>query len=153
AARVLIATVSVSFVPTAEILQLRGAAQSALHEQAAAMAISRFERRVFVRGVVEVSNYCRENCLYCGMRRDNRTLTRFRAAHEQLAELLIHQRPRSVTDVNIQSGEDPVVVREVVLPLVETLRRETTLGISVCLGTLSPALYNALKAAGAEIYI
>ncbi|HEY6169310.1 MAG TPA: radical SAM protein, partial [Verrucomicrobiae bacterium] len=109
--------------------------------------------RVFLRAVVEVSNYCRENCVYCGMRRDNRALSRFRAAHDQLAELLIHHRPASVTDVNIQSGEDPVVVREVVIPLVQTLRRETDLGVSVCLGTLSPPLYAELRAAGASIYI
>jgi biotin synthase len=108
---------------------------------------------VFVRAVVEVSNFCRENCSYCGMRRDNRDLARYRAKHEQIAELLIEHRPASVTDVNIQTGEDPVAVREVVLPLIETLRRETTLGISVCLGTLSPELYAELQAAGASIFI
>jgi biotin synthase len=106
-----------------------------------------------VRAVVEVSNFCRENCHYCGMRRDNRSLERFRAKYEQIAELLIHHRPASVTDVNIQTGEDPVVVREVVLPLIEILRRETSLGISVCLGTLSPELYDELQNAGASIFI
>jgi biotin synthase len=106
-----------------------------------------------VRAVVEVSNFCRENCAYCGMRRDNRTLARYRAQHEQIAELLIEQRPASVTDVNIQSGEDPVAVREVVLPLIETLRRETPLGISVCLGTLTPEIYDELQSAGASIFI
>src|SRR6185369_15587533 len=116
-------------------------------------ARERFGRQVFVRGVVEVSNYCRENCAYCGMRRSNRSLDRFRAEHEQLAELLIHHRPASITDLNIQAGEDPVAVREVVLPLIRTLRRETPLGISVCLGLLSPNIYAELKEAGAEIYI
>jgi biotin synthase len=106
-----------------------------------------------VRAVVEISNFCRENCAYCGMRRDNRRLARFRAQAEQIAELLIEHRPASVTDVNIQTGEDPVAVREVVLPLIATLRRETSLGISVCLGTLSPELYPQLQSAGASIFI
>jgi biotin synthase len=44
-------------------------------------------------------------------------------------------------------------VAEVVLPLVETLRRETTLGVTVCLGTLEAGLYSKLQAAGAEMYI
>jgi biotin synthase len=44
-------------------------------------------------------------------------------------------------------------VREVALPLIKALRRETSLGISVCLGTLQRELYEALKAAGATIYI
>src|SRR5271170_7153302 len=127
--------------------------QVAMHESAAAATRTEFGRNVFVRAVVEVSNFCRENCSYCGMRRDNRTLHRYRARHEQIAELLIHHRPASVTDVNLQSGEDPVVVREVVLPLLETLRRETSLGVSLCLGTLTPPLYDALQEAGATIYI
>jgi len=140
-----------SYFPTEADLTLNGAAQAAWHERAAAATRVRFGRQVFVRGVVEVSNYCRENCAYCGMRRDNRKLSRYRARHEELAELLIHHRPPSVTDVNIQAGEDPVAVREVVLPLIQALRRETSLGISVCLGTLTPSLYDELKSAGAAM--
>jgi biotin synthase len=139
--------------PTESELALNGAAQAALHERAVAATRSQFGKKVFVRAVVEVSNFCRENCGYCGMRHDNRNLARYRAQHEQIAELLIEHRPDSVTDVNIQAGEDPVAVREVVLPLIETLRRETPLGISVCLGTLTPELYDALQNAGAAIYI
>jgi len=132
---------------------MNGVAQAALHERAVAATRERFGRQVFVRAVVEVSNFCRENCAYCGMRRDNRALHRYRARHDQLAELLVHNRPASVTDVNIQAGEDPLAVREVVLPLIKALRRETSLGISVCLGTLTPGIYSELKAAGATIYI
>src|SRR5438552_3591013 len=141
-------------MPTAELLRTRSeAAERALHEKASEAARARFGKRVFVRAVVEISNYCRQNCHYCGMRRSNRELKRFRAHHEQLAELLLHKRPASVTDVNIQAGEDPVAVREVALPLIRTLRRETKLGISVCLGSLSPAIYSELKEAGASLYI
>ncbi len=115
--------------------------------------MSRFGRQVFVRGVVEISNYCRENCGYCGMRRANRGLDRYRAKVDELAELLVHRRPRSVTDVSLQSGEDPRAVREVALPLIRILKRETSLGIIVCLGTLDMALYRELREAGAEVYI
>ncbi len=136
-----------------ESLRARGRAQEELQARASAAARTRFGREVFVRAVVEASNYCRENCAYCGMRRDNRALARFRAEHDTLAELLIHHRPGCVTDVNIQTGEDPVAVRELILPLIRTLRRETPLGISVCLGTLAPDLYDELQEAGASIYI
>lgn len=141
------------FIPTAPLLEATGNAQQDLHARAAATAQARFGRRVFVRAVVEASNYCRQNCDYCGMRRDHRSLSRFRAKVDQLADLLIHQRPDSVTDVNIQTGEDPLAAREVVLPLVQVLRRETPLGISVCLGSLGPALYAQLQEAGATTYI
>jgi len=141
------------FFPTTDVLKSRGKAQLALHDRAARAALRQFGRQVFLRGVVEVSNYCRENCAYCGMRRDNRDLARHRARLDQMAELLVHHRPPAITDVNIQSGEDPLVVREVVLPLIAVLRRETRLGISVCLGTLNRPLYHELKSAGASIYI
>jgi len=140
-------------MPTVDLLRSQGQAREALHKRAANIAFKQFGHRVFLRGVVEVSNFCRENCSYCGMRRDNRNLVRYRARHDELAELLVHHRPASITDLNIQAGEDPVVVRQVVLPLIKTLRRETPLGISVCLGTLSNDLCAELKHAGASVYI
>ena len=140
-------------MPPADLLRSRGPAQLSLHQRAAQAAARHFGRRVFIRAVVEVSNFCRENCAYCGMRRDNRSLARYRAQAGQLAELLVEHRPASITDVNIQAGEDPVVVREVVLPLIRALREATPLGVSVCLGSLDPALYSELREAGASIYI
>ncbi len=137
----------------AALLRTNGSVQQELHERAAALAREHFGNKVFVRAVVEISNFCRENCHYCGMRRDNDSLTRYRARFDELAELLIHHRPESVTDVNLQAGEDPVAIRTVAIPLIKALRRETTLGISVCLGTLNESLYRELRQAGATIYI
>jgi biotin synthase len=138
-----------------DFLQLDGAgdAQHAFHARAAVIRDAVFGKRVFVRGVVEVSNYCRQNCQYCAMRRDNHDLVRYRLAADELAELLIHHRPPSITDIDIQAGEDPVAVRDVVLPLVRELRRHTDLGIMLCLGTLSPREYDELRDAGADYYV
>lgn len=129
------------------------AAQRACHARAAAMRDTVFGRRVFVRGVVEVSNYCRQNCHYCAMRRDNHDLLRYRLAADDLAELIIHHRPASITDIDIQTGEDPVAVREVVLPLVRLLQQHTDLGITLCLGTLTPREYDELREAGGQYYV
>jgi biotin synthase len=137
----------------ADQLRTNGGVQQELHERAAAVARDHFGNRVFVRAVVEISNFCRENCRYCGMRRENDSLARYRARFEELAELLIHHRPESVTDVNLQAGEDPAAIRTVAIPLIKALRRETTLGISVCFGTLSENLYRELRQAGASVYI
>jgi biotin synthase len=142
-----------SFIPDRKTVQVRGAAQKSFHEAAAAAAGLRFGRQVFVRGVVEISNYCRENCGYCGMRRSNRDLERYRGTVDELAELLVHRRPASVTDVSLQAGEDPVAVREIAIPLIRVLKRETSLGVIVCLGTLEGGLYRDLREAGAEVYI
>src|SRR5258706_15246714 len=94
-----------------------------LEQRADALRDEVFGRKVFVRGVIEVSNYCRQNCNYCGMRRDNRDLKRFRVELELLRELVRHGLPEVITDLNIQTGEDVVGDREIVLPLIETIRK------------------------------
>ena len=86
-----------------------------------------------------------------GMRRDNRDLKRFRLELESLRELVRHGLPETITDLNLQAGEDPVGVREIILPLIETIRSETKLGVSVCLGTLDRKLYDELKAGGSKL--
>jgi biotin synthase len=144
---------SMAFFPGLDQLTVTGAKQQQLHEQAAAVARQQFGKKVFVRAVVEISNFCRENCQYCGMRRDNRDLRRFRFKVDELAELIINHRPSSITDINLQAGEDPVAVREIAIPLIKFIREQTPLGVSVCLGTLNEALYTELQNAGASIYI
>lgn len=131
-----------------------GSDSATLEQSAEAVRDEVFGREVFVRGVIEVSNFCRQNCKYCGMRRDNRGLHRFRVELESLRELVRHGIPDVITDLNIQTGEDTLGDREIVLPLIETIREERpNLGISVCLGTLDRKLYDQLKAAGASYYI
>jgi biotin synthase len=134
-------------------LRATGPDRNRAHAAAAEVRDREFGATVFVRGVVEVSNFCRENCAYCGMRRDNRSLDRFRLERDEILDLLLHRRPASITDINFQTGEDPVAVREVVIPVIRELAAQTDLGISVCLGTLSPNEYRALKEAGASLYI
>lgn len=130
-----------------------GFSTSPLEERAGALRDEVFGRQVFVRGVIEVSNYCRQNCDYCGMRRDNRDLNRFRLELETLRETIRHGLPEMITDINLQTGEDTVGVRELILPLIETIRQETNLGVSVCLGTLDHKIYDELRQAGASYYI
>ena len=124
-----------------------------LEQHAGALRDENFGLEVFVRGVIEVSNFCRQNCDYCGMRRGNRDLKRFRLELESLREIVRQGLPETITDLNLQAGEDAVAVREIILPLIETIREETNLGISVCLGTLDHKLYDELKQAGASYYI
>jgi biotin synthase len=134
-------------------LNASGEAQASLHRAAWKAAREHFGPAVFVRGVVEVSNFCRQNCSYCGMRRDNRELSRYRLDAGSLFEWIEQVRPASMTDINIQAGEDPVAVRQVVVPLVRALRERTALGVSVCLGTLDQRDCDALRDAGANYFI
>jgi biotin synthase len=143
-----------SLPPSAHSIASLDYDESTLEQRAGVLRDEVFGREVFVRGVIEVSNFCRQNCNYCGMRRDNRDLHRFRVELESLRELVRHGLPDVITDLNIQTGEDTLGDREIVLPLIETIRKEKPhLGISVCLGTLDPKLYDELRKAGASYYI
>jgi len=135
------------------LLDSLGSSQLDWHEQGRLSRNKIWGEKVFVRAVVEVSSYCRQNCSYCGMRRDNESLERYRMEADLLREILFENLPPSVTDINIQAGEDPVVVREVVIPLIREVRENTSLGISVCLGSLDGKLYQELYEAGADLYI
>ena len=137
----------------ASLLHAEGEMQTALHRAAGEAARAQFGRAVFVRGVVEVSNFCRQNCTYCGMRRDNRALARYRLDAETMFDWINQVRPPAMTDINIQAGEDPVAVREIVVPLVRALRERTDLGVSVCVGTHDQRDYDALHEAGASYFI
>lgn len=129
------------------------AAGEALRGKAALVRDRVFGPTVFVRAVVEISNFCRENCGYCGMRRDNRSLDRFRLDPEEIFEKVMSDLPECVTDLNIQAGEDPRAVRDVAIPLLRRLRAETDLGLSVCLGTLSREDSDHLREAGGDYYV
>lgn len=135
------------------LLQLRGPEQDVLHRAAARFRDEQFSQSIHVRGVVEISNYCRQSCNYCGMRKENKALKRKRTSAEEVFNFIVQNRPDSVADINIQAGEDPVAVRDIALPLIRMLREQTDLGISVCLGTLSPREYDSLREAGADFYI
>jgi len=131
----------------------RGALQTRLHEEAAAARGAVFGGRVFVRAVVEVSNFCREDCRYCGMRRSDRGLARRRLDPDEVFDWIVKVCPPSATDINLQSGEDPVAARDVIAPLVRRIKAETRLGVSVCPGTLDPRDTRELLDAGADYYV
>jgi biotin synthase len=136
-----------------DLLMARGLAQEALHDEAGSVTKAVFQDKVFIRGVLEISNYCRQNCHYCGMRRDHRQLTRGRIPYESLLELILDRRPSYITDLNLQAGEDPRAVREIALPLIRELKNKTNLGLSVGLGSLNPSLCDELREAGASYYV
>ncbi|MCL6614213.1 MAG: [FeFe] hydrogenase H-cluster radical SAM maturase HydE, partial [Firmicutes bacterium] len=62
---------------------------------------------VHLRALIEFSNYCRANCLYCGLRRENTRLERYRLPLEEIEGLIIQARRLGFGTVVLQSGEDP----------------------------------------------
>ena len=101
-----------SLPPSAYRFSPHGHDNGALEKSAGALRDEVFGREVFVQGVIEVSNFCRQNCNYCGMRRDNRDLKRFRVELESLRELVRHGLPDVITDLNMPNMDGISLVRE-----------------------------------------
>ena len=62
---------------------------------------------VHLRGLIEFSNTCRQNCLYCGLRRDNLQVQRYRMEPEKIYDLAVKAVSYGYKTVVLQSGEDP----------------------------------------------
>jgi biotin synthase len=137
------------------MITAEGSAQQQLHAQAAAIRDRVFRRSVVVRGVIEIANFCRVNCDYCPMRRDNtRQNTRYVLESDAILSAARAIRDAGVNVVVFQGGEIPQTTRVLldVLPKVRQLfddRVEILLG----LGVKHEAEYRALKERGADTYI
>ena len=74
---------------------------------------------IFLRGIIEFSNYCRNNCLYCGLRRDNLLAQRYRMEDNEIVGLAKAIQSRACSTVVLQSGEDPIYTRERMRRIIE----------------------------------
>jgi biotin synthase len=108
---------------------------------------------VHLRGIIELSNFCRQNCLYCGLRRDNRNLDRYRMEEGDIAAAARRVRSLGIGTVVLQSGEDPFFTRDSLSRLVGRIKDETDLAVTLSVGERSRDDYRAFRDAGADRYL
>lgn len=102
-----------------------------------------------VHGIIEFSNYCRNNCLYCGIRKDN-AIPRYRMSVEEIIEAANHAIDTyGFKAIVLQSGEDPWYDEEKLVTIVKALRKKGIL-IFLSLGSIAKETYCALYEAGAR---
>ncbi len=108
---------------------------------------------VHLRGLIEFSNFCRNNCRYCGLRRGNKKLERYRIDEDTIFELAEHAvRNMGLKTVVLQSGEDMFFTTE---KLCAVIRRIKTLGaaLTLSIGEKSLDEYKAYQEAGADRFL
>ncbi len=108
---------------------------------------------IFLRGIIEFSSSCRNNCLYCGLRRDNREIRRYRIPDDEIVELARDIEAGGCTTVVLQSGEDPYYTRERLYSIISRITDETSLAVTLSLGERSCDDLRAFRAAGADRYL
>lgn len=105
------------------------------------------------RGLIEFSNYCSRNCSYCGLRRDNRKLTRYRMTEEEIVESSRHAQKLGYRTVVLQSGEDGGLKTEDLCWIIEKIKNRTGLAVTLSVGEKTKEEYRQLKDAGADRYL
>lgn len=108
---------------------------------------------IFLRGIIEFSSHCRNDCLYCGLRRGNMKAHRYRMDDDRILELARAIEARGCTTVVLQSGEDPYYTRDRVCGIIARIRGETDLAVTLSIGQRTYEDYKAFRGSGAERYL
>ena len=134
-----------------ELLTLDG---EAIEHQAGALAQAHFGRKVYLRGLIEISNICRNNCYYCGLRRANSKLLRYRLHETEIMAACICGYVKGFRTFVLQGGEDPYWRGAKLEALVLHLRREfPDCAITLSMGEMEFEEYQRLFQAGANRYL
>ncbi|MDR0939166.1 MAG: [FeFe] hydrogenase H-cluster radical SAM maturase HydE [Mediterranea sp.] len=125
-----------------------------LTRQARQVATTRFGNAIYIRGLIEVSSYCHNNCLYCGIRKDNMRAERYRLSKEQILACCREGHTLGFRTFVLQGGEDPAQTDSWVEDTVRAIREEfPENAITLSLGEKSRESYQRFFQAGANRYL
>ncbi len=108
---------------------------------------------VHLRGLVELSNHCVRACGYCGLRKANRRLARYRMADEEILDAARRAAALGYGTVVMQSGEDPGITADGLAGVIRRIKAETGLAVTLSLGERSMEELALWRDAGADRYL
>lgn len=109
---------------------------------------------VYVRGLIEYSNYCKNNCLYCGIRAGNQNASRYRLSTGDILSCCQSGYSLGFRTFVLQGGEDPFMTEDKITELVSMIRREfPDCAITLSLGEMEYESYKQFFDAGADRYL
>ena len=138
-----------------ELLTNRDSA-TAEYLASAADAVRRqyYGTKVFVRGLIEISNICKNDCLYCGIRRSNRNCERYRLSAEEILACAEEGYTIGIRTFVMQGGEDAYYTDDVMCGIIRTIKeRHPDCAVTLSLGERSRESYRKLREAGADRYL
>jgi len=135
------------------LLKLPGKYSAALYLAADRVRKQQIGNDVFLRGIIEFSNFCERNCLYCGLRKGNKKLSRYRMSDDEIIATAKQINKTGISTVVLQSGEDSFYRVEIICNLIERIQKETNLIITLSIGERPLDDYKAFQQAGANRYL
>lgn len=125
-----------------------------LCSEARKTAVSVFGHKVFIRGLIEISNHCRNNCFYCGIRAANGGIKRYRLSKDDIMGCCRTGYDLGFRTFVLQGGEDPVQDDDWVEDVVRSIRScYPDCAITLSIGEKSPGALRRFKEAGADRYL
>jgi biotin synthase len=109
---------------------------------------------IFLRGVIEISNHCRNACLYCGLNKNNKRLERYRLNRKEILSSINKLWSQNIKTVVIQAGEDEKLDPEWVSKLIIKIKKNYYgIAVTLSLGEYKKDVFKLWKQSGADRYL
>lgn len=113
-----------------------------------------YGNKVYIRGLIEFTNYCKNDCFYCGIRRSNRCAKRYRLSEEQILSCCAEGYALGFRTFVLQGGEDSYFTDERICTLVSEIKRNyPDCAVTLSIGEKERESYQAYFDAGADRYL
>lgn len=125
-----------------------------LAEQARQVRYRIYGDEIYIRGLIEISNFCKNDCLYCGIRKGNSQCERYRLHESEILECCKKGYTLGFRTFVLQSGEDAWLSDEFLCELILSIKEACPeCAVTLSLGERSEKSYRALFSAGADRYL
>jgi biotin synthase len=125
-----------------------------LQEKARDTAIKYFGNKIYTRGLIEFTNYCRNDCYYCGIRRSNRCVERYRLTNEQILSCCEEGYELGFRTFVLQGGEDGSYSDDDIIEIIHRIKQKLPdCAITLSIGEKSYESYLKYYKAGADRYL
>lgn len=113
-----------------------------------------YGRGVYTRGLIEFTNFCKNNCHYCGIQRGNQEVERYRLSKEEILSCCEEGYRLGFRTFVLQGGEDPYFTDEKIVEIVQTIKKAfPDCAVTLSIGEKSRASYEKYFLAGADRYL
>ncbi|MCR5652160.1 MAG: [FeFe] hydrogenase H-cluster radical SAM maturase HydE [Lachnospiraceae bacterium] len=113
-----------------------------------------FKNAIYTRGLIEISSFCKNNCLYCGIRRDNTFAERYRLTGEEIFSCAEEGYELGFRTFVLQGGEDLHYTDDVLCGIISQIKKNhPDCAVTLSMGERSAESYKALRDAGADRYL
>ena len=125
-----------------------------LKQEAVRIQKKYFGNKIYTRGLVEFTNYCRNDCYYCGIRRSNTHAVRYRLTQEEILQCGEIGHELGFRTFVLQGGEDPWFNDERMVDIIQTIKKNyPDCAMTLSIGEKSKESYRKFREAGADRYL